>query len=97
MSGCLITKDEIGKKVGRFINGRKVLEGKDDEEREGGQCVSRKRLGNEVERKEGEHWLKSPTKVEVRSERLEREGEKTLAPIADGSRGAIRTSGKGRR
>ena len=64
-------------------------------ERERGECVSRKRLGNGVQRKEGEHWLKSPTKVEVRSRCLGRIGKGTLDPISDERRGAIRTSRKG--
>ena len=66
-------------------------------ERERGEFVSRKRLGNGVERKEGERWLKSAKKVEVRSRCLEKEGDRTFAQIPDESLGAIRTPGKGRR
>ena len=65
--------------------------------RERGECVSRKRIGDRVESKEGEHWLQSPTKVEVRSEHLEKEGKRTLAQSSDESRGAIRTPRKDRR
>ena len=52
---------------------------------------------NTWEREERGRWLQSPTKVEVQSERLEKAGKRTLAPIPDESRGAIWTSRKGRK